>query len=225
MAASDGDFEGSLDVVLAFDVFKVDFVAALSLEEFLAVELEGGDGAFAGEIVVGLVEGGDGDNLDAFGDGGFGGILGGNEEFFAALVFGFDGDGENAFDGADGAVESQFAHDGVVFFVRKGGVHAVGCDGEGDGEVEGGAFFLEVGGGEVDHVDDAVVKARGADRGAYPHGRLANGGIGEANDDGAGLFAIASVDLDFDLNCVHSAQGGRKQSRNHAGSVERRVFA
>ena len=104
MVPGDGDFEGSLDVVLAFDVFEVDFVAALGLEEFFTVELEGGDGALASEVVVGLIEAGDGDDLDAFGDGGFGGVLGGDEELLAATVLGFDGDGKNSFDGSNGAV-------------------------------------------------------------------------------------------------------------------------
>lgn len=205
VAAGDGDFEGALDVGLAFDVFEVDFVAALGAKEFLTIELEGGDGAFAGEVVIGLVEVGDGDDFDAFSDGGFGGVLGGDEDFLAAAVLGFDGDGEDAFDGADGSVEGEFAHDGEVVFVGKGGFHAVGRDGEGDRKVEGGAFFFEVGGGEIDDIDDAVAKAGGGDGRTDAHGGLANGGVGEADDDGSGLFAVAAVDFDFHFDGVHPA--------------------
>ena len=155
-----------------------------------------------------MIEVGDGDDFDAFGDGGFGCVLGGDEDFFAAAIFGFDGDGEDAFDGADGAVEGELADDGEVVFVGKGGLHAVGGDGEGDGEVEGGAFFLEIGGSEVDDIDHAVAKAGGGDCGTDAHGGLSHGGVGEADDDGSGFFAIAAVNLNFDLDGVHSAQGG-----------------
>ena len=54
-------------------------------------------------------------DVDAIDDRGFAGVVDGNEESLDLAAAGRDGGGERAADGADGAIEREFAdHDDVV---------------------------------------------------------------------------------------------------------------
>jgi len=101
MAAGGGDLEGALDGFLAFDIGEIEFFVEGQLEEAVDVDLRRGNGGLAFEIGDGLAQVMDGDDLEAGDDGGFGGVVQGDEEDAFALGLGAEGDGEDAFDGAD----------------------------------------------------------------------------------------------------------------------------
>ena len=61
-----------------------------------------------------------------------------------------DGDGQHAGDGAHAAVEAQFADEQEAIDVVDAQCAVGAEDADGDGKVEAGAFFLEVGGSEID---------------------------------------------------------------------------
>ena len=97
---------------------------------------------------------------------------------------------------------------------------AVGSeDADGDGEVEAGAFFLEVGGREVDgDAGGGKVEAGVLDGGADAVARLADGGVGEA-DGGEGFFLgfdAGEVDFHVDDVCVDAVDGGAASLEEHA---------
>ena len=162
---------------------------------------------------------GDGIDVDAGDDGGLARVGGGDDEVLDAGGAGGDGDGQHALDGAEGAVEAELADQDEVGDVLDG-ERAVGSeDADGDGEIEAGAFFLEVGGGEVDgDAGGGEVEAGVLDGGADAVARLADGGVGEA-DGGEGLFLgldAGEVDFDVDDVCVDAVDGGAASFEEHA---------
>src|SRR5450432_1678407 len=92
----------------------------------------------------------DGIDFHAADHGGFFGVSFGDDHARDFAAAGFKGDGEGSADAANSAVEREFAYKktvGNVLFRQA----AVGSDdSQGHGEVESRAFFLYVGGGEVD---------------------------------------------------------------------------
>ncbi len=83
----------------------------------------------------------DADERDVGEEGSLGEIVEGDVDFGNADSAGGFDDVDDAVDGADGAVEGEFADEELVFKV--GGLDLVeeGEDGEGDGKVEIGAVF------------------------------------------------------------------------------------
>ena len=71
-------------------------------------------------------------NADALNDGGFGCVLGGQDQIFDALLAGADSDGECAADGPDGAIEGKFTHGKVLVqaFANSHGSENGECHGE-----------------------------------------------------------------------------------------------
>ena len=205
MAAGAGDFQGALGVLLAANVLKVDGV-----NNFLR-EVEGGralgrDFLLPGEMGHDVAEMANGENGDALDEGGLRGVGLGNEEAQVALFLGHRGHGQGAVYGADRAVQAQFADDQGVVQIGEdlaGGGH----DAEGDGQVVGGAFFAQVGGGQIyceavlGKVESAVGDGRTDAFAAFAHG-----GAGEA-DDGEPLEPVCDIDFDFDLFGIQSYNG------------------
>jgi hypothetical protein len=110
----------------------------------------GFDVGFAFEKGDGLAQVADRDDLEALDSGGFGGVVGGDEDAHFAIGLGAEGDGEHAFDGADSAGQGEFAdHDEVIELIGAE-LFAGGEDANGDGEIEAGSFLFDVGRGEVD---------------------------------------------------------------------------
>src|SRR5690606_33341432 len=83
-------------------------------EEGSDVGLVRGDFLEAGEESGGVVEMTHGDGVDAGHDAGLGGVIRWEDEPAIAHAAGGDGHGEGALDGTHGAIEGEFADDGVV---------------------------------------------------------------------------------------------------------------
>ena len=179
------------------------------------VELAEGGGV---EQLADFEQGVDGVDVDAFDHGSLAGVGGGDDEGANAGGAGGDGDGQHALDGAQTAVETELADQqevGDVLDVQA----AVGAeDADGDGQVEAGAFLLNVGGGEVDgDAGGRNVEAGVLDGGADAVAGLADGGVGQA--DGGELFFIeddaGEVDFDIDDAGVDAVDGGAAGFEEH----------
>ena len=224
--AGGGDFEGTLDAVLAFDVGTVDLVSLMPAEFLDGAGAGGEEGFFAAEVVEGIAEAGDADDADASDDAGFLGIVGGDDDFLTALSAGRKGDGEDTFHRADAAIEGEFANNRAA--VKDGAVEvidAVGDHPQRHREVKAGAFFFEVGWRQINRGAAAGGAGEGGvgDGGPDAVAAFADGGIGEADDDGDGLHLPAGVggagfvDFEFDFDGVDAAEGGRVDSGEFAG--------
>lgn len=146
----------------------------------------------------------DAEDFDAFDHGGFADVGGGDDDFGAAAFAGFDGDREDAGDGADGAGESEFADEAEFFGVTEFNLLGDGDHAEGDGEIEAGAFFFDAGGGEVDGGASAgPAVAAVTDGGGDAVFAFFDGGVGEPNDDDD-FAAGASINLDFYLKGINT---------------------
>ena len=197
VAPGGGDLQSAFGDVLAADVSEVGVVVGGLAEHLAAVDDErlSEDVALLGgvEELADFKERFDGVDVDAFDDGGLARVGGGDDEVPDAGGAGGDGDGQHALHGAEGAVEAEFADEDEVGDVLDGEAAVGAEDADGDGEVEAGAFFFEVGGGEVD--GDAggwEVEAGVADGGADAVAGLADGGVGEAD---GGEAAVVCADL------------------------------
>ena len=84
------------------------------------------------------------------------------------------------------------------------GEGAVGAeDADGDGEIEAGAFLLDVGGGEVDgDAGGRKVEAGVPDGGADAVAGFADGGVGEADGAEGFLLLLNSGEVDFYIDDV-----------------------
>ena len=207
VGAGGGYLECALDVCLAFDVGEVELVVVeLACELGAGVEVSQRDGALVVEEVDDLFEVVGAVDFEVVDNGGFACVGGREDDAFALAGACFDGDGQCAFDGAERAVEAEFAHDDV----------AVECDGvdfaeraedaDGDGEVVGGAFFAEIGWCEVD--DDAFgwdAVAGEFDGGDDALGAFFDGVVGEA--DHVEAHAGGEVDFDGDGECFDADDG------------------
>jgi hypothetical protein len=72
-----GDLDGALDLMLAFDLGKIDIIGRARCEALGGTSSHGGEFFFAGEELVGLAEVFDTIDLDPFDDGRLSGIRGG----------------------------------------------------------------------------------------------------------------------------------------------------
>ena len=168
-----------------------------------------------------LLQPGAADRLDAVHQRGLGGILGRDDEAGEALVAGGDGHGEDAAHGPELAVERELSDHKVavetgefVLFEETVCRHR----GEGDGEVEAGAIFAHIGGGEV----DADAALRPGEAGVFegrldPHAGLADGALGEAYNE-EGLNAWTEVDLDRDGDGIDADDAAGLDAREHDDS-------
>jgi len=228
VATSGGDLEGALGDVLAADVAEVGLVLDGFVEEGGAVDHERlgedvapglGVGGRGVEQLADLEERDDGIDVDTGDDGGLASVAGWDDEVVDAGGASGDGDGQHALYGAQGAIEAEFADENEVrdVFDGKG---AVGTeDADGDGEVEAGALFLEVGGREVDgdaggrEVEAGVLNGR-----TDAVARLADSRVRES-DSGEGLLLrldAGKVDLYVDDVCVDAVDGGAASLEEHA---------
>ena len=221
MPTGGGDLQGALDVFLAAHVVEVVSVVSVGGLGGGALGLSPdsvGDGAlFSGDFDP-VAEGVDGDDLNAVDQGGFFGVDGGDDDAADGGIAGGGGDGEDAADVSEFAVEGEFAHeegvaDGAFADLAGGDEHA-----DGDGEVVAGALLADVGGGEVD--GDALGGEAGAgvaDGGADALAGFVDGGVGEADDGGLGQ-AAGDVDFDADGCAVEADDGSSVDSGVHGAS-------
>lgn len=218
VATGGGDFEGAFDVVLALDLVEVGSVfAVVALDEDGAGF--GSAGVLASDEFPGFAEGLEAVNFQVANDGGFAGIFFGEQEATTSGGLGSEGDGEGSSDRAEGAIEGEFADDHEVVGLREGFLFLAGDHGEGDGEIEGGALFFEVGGGEIDGVDAVGVFVSGGENsGGNAVAGFADGGVREADDiDAPGVIAIslAGGDFNLDLDRFDTTEGGAVDFGNH----------
>ena len=129
-----------------------------------------------------IEERGDGIDVDAFDDGGFGGVGGGQDEVGDAFFAGQDGDGQHAGDGAHAAVEAELADQEKAAEVVDAQRAVSAEDADGDGQIEAGAFFFEIGGREVDGDEGGRDQVAGVfDGGANAVAAFAHRGVGQAD--------------------------------------------
>jgi hypothetical protein len=144
------------------------------------------------------------------------------------------GQGDDAFDGADPAVEGQFAGDDVAPEVGGGVVVGRGggrgkCESAGgdekaerDWKVIDGAFLSKVGGREID--EEAAVAGGVAgvgEGGADALEGFFHAGVGQADDELAGVGGgVVEVDLDLAGEGVDAGEEVGLDACEHMGSVE-----
>ncbi len=150
VSAGGGDGEGAFGGFLAAHFGEVDVVGAGIFKDIFKFDVDGIELQLAGEEAHDLGEGADGDDVESGDDAGFVGVGGGDDEAFESGLADGHGGGQTAAHGSEGAVESEFADDGV--FVEEVGLELAGGGEEAQrgGQVEGGTFFFDVAGGVVD---------------------------------------------------------------------------
>jgi hypothetical protein len=217
-----GDLEGALGGLLAANVGEVEGEMLELVKDLSGFDFEGGclNAAVAGlvEQVADLEEGLDGIDVDALDDGGFAGVGFGDDEVFDAALAGGDGDGQHAGNGAEGAVEAELADEEEVGEVAEleRAVSAENADRH--GEVEAGAFFFNVGGGEVDgDVGGGELEAGVADGGADAVTAFANGGVGKADRVEVVFLGLHAGEVHFDVDDagIDAVNGGAEGGEEH----------
>ena len=126
----------------------------------------------------------------------------------AALAFGFDGDGEHAFDRADGAFEREFADDDG-FGEREvlAAVFGAGNHTEGDGQVVAGPSLRRSAGARLTWYGRLEMEAAVGEGGLDAFAGFFDGGVGQADDDGF-LDAEGGVHFDGDFDGLHTVDRG-----------------
>jgi hypothetical protein len=226
VATGGGDFEGTLGGLLAADIGEVEGEVLEFIEDLGGFNFESGgvNAAVAGlvEKVADLEKRFNWIDVDALDDGGFAGVGFGDDEVFNAAFAGSNGDGEHAGDGTECTVEAKLADEEEVVEVAKleGSIGAEDADGH--GEVEAGALFFDVGGGEVDgDVSGGEVEAGVADGGADAVAGFANGGVGEADGVEVVLLGFDGGEIDFDVDDVgvDAVDGGADGFEEHGSGI------
>ena len=174
-----------------------------------------GPGGFALEAAAQLGEVGGGADVDAGDERGFGGVGGGDDDRGDAGAGEDVDEREGAGDGPDRSVEAELAEDADAV-EHPGGELLVGeRDPEPDRELEAGAGLAQAAGREVHR--DALGRPRELrvrERGPDPLARLADRGVGQA-DDLVARQPAADVDLDRDEMPVDPDERGAGDGCEH----------
>src|SRR6202012_2902902 len=153
VAAAGGDLKRAFRNVLAADVAKVWHVLDRFFEQGarLNVERFGFHRAVCGgvEELANFNQRADRIDIHSFDDCCFARVRRRHDEVADAGVFGGDGDGKHALDGAEDAVEAELADEDEVADVADGEAAVGAEDADGYGEIEARTLFLEVGGREI----------------------------------------------------------------------------
>ena len=214
-----GDFQRALDVLLAAHVGEVDGGGGEALRVRGIGGGEAGQGSIAGGGLDEGPEGGEADDFDGVDQGGFGRVDVGEDESGEVGGAQGGGDGEDAGDVAEVAVEGQFPEEDGALGDGGGDLPGGHEDADGDGEVVAGAFFAQVGGGEVD--GDALGGQGGAgvaQGGAHALARLRDGRVRQA-DDVEGGQPGGDVDFDGDDFAAEADDGAAGDAGKHEGMV------
>ena len=195
-----GDFEGALGGLLAADVAQIDGVGAGFAEHLCGVHGGRGEGLGRIDQVGGLREGFDGEDADAFDDGGFFGIGFGDDDVFDSLFAGGDGSGESAAHGAHAAVERELAEKNVIGEGLAEKCALAAEEAEGDGQIESGALFAHVRGSKVHShgLIAGIIEAAVFQRGLHALVAFLDGDVWQTDNVEISLLAGADVDLDLD---------------------------
>lgn len=128
---------------------------------------------------------------------------------------GHDGDVDGTINAAEIPVESEFSDDESFAEGLGCDLAGDGEDGDCDGEVESGAFFADIGWGEI--TDEKAVgegESGVSDSGSDTLGRFLDGFVGESDDEESGLSA-AEIDFDNYWEGVDSVKSGGVGLGNH----------
>jgi hypothetical protein len=205
-----GDFERALGVGLAADIVEVEVVVGGSAREWRR-RLD--PGRLTIQHGNGLAEGRRRQHPEATHGAGLRSVIGGVAKLFQRQVRPTASTSSTAWIRPSRASSPTTAR--PTFRGRRGS----GEDAEGDGQVDGGAFLAEVGGGEVDgdpigRKDNACVPDRGANALATLPYRLVRQTDGRERRKAAG-----DVDLDAHERCFHTDERGGQHTREHDTSV------
>ena len=168
------------------------------VEYFGDVHLRRRDFDFTFEKTCGFAQILNGNDLQTFHDGGFGGVFRRDQHAHLAVGARAQGDRQNALARTHRAGQREFAHDDEIvelvgFDLFAGGEHA-----QRDGQVEARAFLFHVGGREVDgRAPHRKFETGIGERGGDAVARFLHRRVRQADDDDEGV-APTRVDLDFD---------------------------
>src|SRR6185437_2726935 len=202
VASRAGDLEGALGGLLAANVFEIHRVLLGFLQDGIGVNGYRRDAVFAVNQANHVHERADRVHANAGYDRGLAGIYFRDDQMGNLLAAGGDGDRQGAANPTNAAVERQLAHENIVgnFFSGQSAVRADNA--ERHGQVEAGAFFLDIGRSQVDgdvggrNVVAAVLQRRADTLAAFAHR-----GIGQA--DGDKVVFVGSDAGDVNLNLDH----------------------
>jgi len=208
VAAGDGDFDGALDVSLAFYVGEIDLVVLVSREERSQIAISRGDQRFPPNELESLAEIVDAVDGDSFHHRGFVRVDRRNKDRLFLLPARFQCHRQHAFHGTNAAVEREFPHEAVFF--EGGAIQLLGHrdQPERDWQIEAWPFFLNIGRCEIDRRPAARPMVTAVDdRRRDPVLTFFHRGIGQTDDD---YFreAMRAVDLDLDFVGVDAKNGG-----------------
>ena len=216
VSARSGDLDGSLGMLLSFYLGEILLVRGIGLEGALDIDAHGIEGGGAGEELHHLRQGLHAVDRDGLDDGRLLRVVFRDHHAAVPGLFRKHGHGERAPHRLDPAVEGELAHDEVAVH------HLLGEDAlgdqhaDGDGQVEGGAFLLDVRGGEID--DDLLegkIEARVLERGAYALFALFDGGVGQAHGGEEGKSPARDVNLHLDRIGVDAQHSGADDLGEH----------
>ena len=223
MTTGAGGFEGALGGLLSVNVTKVDSVLRGFGKQLLGVDVNRLEGFRRIHQVDGLGKRFEGEDVDALDDRGFAGVSFGDGERFDANFAGGESGGESAANGAYAAVKGKLAekHALIEHFAEE--VAHAADQAETHGEIEGGAFFANVGGSEIDGDALAVRKleAAVAERRLDALAAFFHGVVGQADYVEILNARGADVDLDFDEVGVDAVDRSTERLEKHrVGSLE-----
>ena len=204
MSAGRSNLQGALDVLLTLHLIEIDKIAAVTFEKRTAIQDERRDAFLAADEIPCLPEITDGDDIDTLNHRRLGGIRFRDDEEFPATCTSLQSDGQNAFHRAYHAIKAEFTdHAEAIGFEGLGAARA--DHGEGDGKIEGRAFFFQIRRGEVDGLDSEIqFKGGGDDGGGDSLGAFPHGGIRQADDYDARSLRAAGIDLHLNLEGIHT---------------------
>jgi hypothetical protein len=146
--------DGPLGRFLSFHVGIIERIAAERAAGGIPLKRGGRNIQLLGVETDGLSQGSDGDDIQSVDDGTFLGIRDRHNQAAHSLLAGSQGHRENALRRADGPVECQFAGRSKRGKTGRRELSAGAEQSQGDGQVERGGLFRQIGRRQVD--DDAV---------------------------------------------------------------------
>src|SRR5262249_29872284 len=199
---------------------KVLSVLAEIGEQSVSVDSEGHQGLIAIDHIDDALERGDRVDVEATDDGGFLGVLFGEQQPLYPVGASGDGDWQGAFDWPDSAVKRQFADDERIAALLRLGISVCAQDSERDRQIKARAFFLYVGGRQVDGDSmEGEEEAAVVDGSANAFAALAHRRVRQADHGEGGLHAVGragrKIYLDFDVVSVDSEYGSAEHFEQH----------
>ena len=200
VAAGGGGRQRPLGVLLPAHVREVRAVDGVVAEVIVQIHFDRLGVFAAGEDPDGVSQSLDSEHVDPFDHAGFPGVLGRNDQALDAGLRGGDGHRQDGAHRPRAAVQRQLAQDGHVVQAIPVDLLRSGQNAQRYWQIVGGAFFLEVGGGEVHHgAPVGKVKAGVFQRRAHAVAAFAHGRVRQADDqDPRHPGANVHFDLDQD---------------------------